>query len=977
MSKINYLGKRKNGTVEAVANRLKVSVADVNDMKDNPIRYIHNTDTGDIDKIDIRNSPLLLREFGVKKINNRLITGGAIKKGIYITKEPIPLNIEVTGKIMGVIQVVWVSSGNGYETTITIDVEKEVLTSIDDVIRRLFNKMFDSHPIVENDVSAGLANMEIAKKRDGERGEIALSFITRNETELSFDRMVLKGKPLNICRIYGENVELNESNNDSCVLQVITKMYKRISPNTIKKYISKDGATTQDMLKFCMEYSITMKIFDISGNIIERYNPKEKSNNHKTPLIGIAYNNHFYPIKNSYLRKVPKIEPTELVLCSKLQDKLIELLKSGEYPNYVGIHNDVICAIQIGSTVYHNNNDYDICLEILTVLGLEKSMTYFINKQNIHKVIEPLFLKSSVDSFFPHSSNEGGYNHVNKEFDETKKTISLDHNKHYSDALRKLKYLIKIDIKTAKHIMNPTKLEEGYFYIASPKYSSILLPKTNFASCDYLQFCKKEGVEFELLEAISCEYKENYYTDMINTLYQKLSNDNFKFVVNCMIGSFEQKASTKSEMKFVKIANQDETKASEGYVRKLDDEYNLIYEVDETPTANIFNKVPIRIQTLCEARKIIYKKIKELKLTPDKIKQIRCDSITFTYTKKITEGKEIGEWKMQDSKPLANDLDDAYDEYQPTFKLDAINSSNKLFADYAGSGKTHYIINELIPKLDDYIVLSPSHASIREYRSKKINCNVIQKYCFSHTVPTEKNIIIDEVGMLDSNSNNILVKSAMMGKNIYSFGDFKQLKPVSSEPCDSPIYLNYMYGHITKLGTNYRNDFTFEYYDSLIGMTKSKDILAEVNKHNSKSYEEAETIITYTNSTRQKYNKKMITKLGIDYAIVKGEKHDSYKIKTPSVGCKIVCHTNELRDKDIYNNFYYTIKSVDDEITITDGVDDIVISEKQLKTFFDFGYCRTLYNIQGESLSSFYFTLEDMNHIDGRALYTLISRLKK
>jgi hypothetical protein len=160
-------------------------------------------------------------------------------------------------------------------------------------------------------------------------------------------------------------------------------------------------------------------------------------------------------------------------------------------------------------------------------------------------------------------------------------------------------------------------------------------------------------------------------------------------------------------------------------------------------------------------------------------------------------------------------------------------------------------------------------------------------------------------------------------------------------------------------------------------MTKSKDILAEVNKHNSKSYEEAETIITYTNATRQKYNKKMVTKLGIDYAIVKSDKHDSYKIKTPTVGCKIVCHTNELRDKDIYNNFYYTIKSVDDEITITDGVDDIVISEKQLKTFFDFGYCRTLYNIQGESLSSFYFTLEDMNHIDGRALYTLISRLKK
>jgi hypothetical protein len=101
MSKINYLGKRKNGTVEAVANRLGVSVADVNDMKANPTRYIINEKTGDISKIDITKSPLLLREFGVKKINNKLITGGEIKKGYTVSKNPIPLDIEITGKIYG------------------------------------------------------------------------------------------------------------------------------------------------------------------------------------------------------------------------------------------------------------------------------------------------------------------------------------------------------------------------------------------------------------------------------------------------------------------------------------------------------------------------------------------------------------------------------------------------------------------------------------------------------------------------------------------------------------------------------------------------------------------------------------------------------------------------------------------------------------------------------------------------------------
>lgn len=982
MSKINYLGKRKNGTVESVANRLKVSTSEIQDLKANPIRYIVNQDTGDISKIDISKSPLLIREFGVKKLNSKLITGGMIKKGFFVSKDPIPLNVEVTGTIYSVVRVTWDSSGGTWEKEHIIEVEKQVLTSIESVIQTIIEQFFELHPGVENDVASGAASIEI-KPLSGNvedasmlrSQKLEMKFIARNETSLLFKDMVLKGSALNLTRIYGEDVDLNKTTKDNCVYQYMAKRYPKIT--TLSKWISKDGATPEQMKEFCIKYKITMKIFNVSGNIVESNYPAIPNQSYPR-LIGIAYNNHFYPIKNLYLHKLPKVEIVNTVFVDKLEPKLTEILKSGEYPSYVGMHNDYITDFQIGDTVYHNNKDYDICLEILTLLGLKSSMTYFINKQNIHKVIEPLFIKTSVDSFFPYNSGEAGYNYVNKEFNKTKSTISLDHNKHFSDALRKLNNLVKIDIKTAKHIMNPTKLEEGYFYIAKPLYSNVLINKTGFYPYDFLKYCKKEGVAFELVEAISCEYKENYYTDMINTLYEKLSNENFKFVVNCMIGAFEKKSDERTEMSWLKIANQDETKTTDKYVKKLDDEYNLIYDVGSKANSIIFNKVPIRVQVLCEARRIIYEKIKELKLKPADIKQIRCDSITFTYKKKIIEGKEIGEWKLQDSKPLSNDLDDAYDPYEPTFKLPAVNETNTIYIDYAGSGKTHYIVNELIPKLNDFIVVSPSHASIREYRSKKINCNVIQKYCFSNTIPTEKNIIVDEIGMLDSQANNIIAKCALMGKNIYSFGDMKQLKPVNGEPCDSPIYLNYIYANINKLGTNYRNNFTFEYYDSLIAMTKTKDILAEINKHNSKSPEEAETIITYTNATRQKFNKKMITKLGIDYDTSYTGIKPEYKIKTPTIGCKIMCNSNLLSEKNIYNNFYYNIKAVEgSDITITDGLDDIVITEKQLKKFFDFGYCRTLYNIQGESITSFYFPVEDIPYIDGRALYTLVSRLKK
>jgi len=91
----------------------------------------------------------------------------------------------------------------------------------------------------------------------------------------------------------------------------------------------------------------------------------------------------------------------------------------------------------------------------------------------------------------------------------------------------------------------------------------------------------------------------------------------------------------------------------------------------------------------------------------------------------------------------------------------------------------------------------------------------------------------------------------------------------------------------------------------------------------------------------------------------------------------LILRQQKPEDKNIYNNFYYTIKDVDeDEIILFDDVDEIKINKKELEDNFELGYCRTLYNIQGESIKSFYFVLDDIRFIDGRALYTLISRLK-
>ena len=92
---------------------------------------------------------------------------------------------------------------------------------------------------------------------------------------------------------------------------------------------------------------------------------------------------------------------------------------------------------------------------------------------------------------------------------------------------------------------------------------------------------------------------------------------------------------------------------------------------------------------------------------------------------------------------------------------------------------------------------------------------------------------------------------------------------------------------------------------------------------------------------------------------------------------KIVCKTNDLYNKNIYNNFYYTvIEKNEDTLIITDDNENFTITIDEFNKYFEAGYCRTLYNIQGESIKSFFYAPEDYKFLDNVRTYTLISRLK-
>ena len=355
---------------------------------------------------------------------------------------------------------------------------------------------------------------------------------------------------------------------------------------------------------------------------------------------------------------------------------------------------------------------------------------------------------------------------------------------------------------------------------------------------------------------------------------------------------------------------------------------------------------------------------KELGLNEGDILGIKTDCI---YLHKKYEnlfqkhlGKGIGDWKTQEynkfgvSVPLKRKVN---------IKMEN-RFDNFLGNQYAGGGKTWTIINKIIPQLNNYIVVSPSHASLIEYRLGGHNCQVIQYYLIKNLIPSEKNIIIDEVGMLDFQMWQLLYKCSLLGKRIIAFGDFKQLLPVKGDKENSgSVFMKYFFKTISNEWINRRNEFTKKYYDSII-YGKGEYALKEAVRHSKKNPFEAEVVIVHRNQTRKKYNELLCKKHGIK--------------EMTDIGARIMCKTNDLKKFNIYNNYDFVVKECDKKIIslLHEKIGLIKIPTELIKDNFDFSYARTIYNLQGATIGSYYFSPEDYEYINPRMAYTIISRLR-
>jgi len=219
---------------------------------------------------------------------------------------------------------------------------------------------------------------------------------------------------------------------------------------------------------------------------------------------------------------------------------------------------------------------------------------------------------------------------------------------------------------------------------------------------------------------------------------------------------------------------------------------------------------------------------------------------------------------------------------------------------------------------------------------------------------------------------NVIHKCILAGKDVYVFGDFKQLLPVmETSPFNNETYLNAVYKTHKQLKKNMRNDFEFTYYDDIISGKISAT--KAVKKHQTKNPFDAEVVICYKNETCNIYNKAILKHKGFE---------DKY-----AIGVSLICKTNKLRNKDVYNNFIITIKDIKKRcvdgkkinIYICDSEGSTIeLTYAEINEFFRPSYARTAYGVQGKSFLSYHYAKEDLKFLkkNSRLAYTIVSRLK-
>lgn len=937
-----------------------------------------NPNNGKMIKLNLADNPLpqLLRHFGVKRISNKKLVA---RKPTIINKNKILLknigpNNFVELDIEYDIQLVWPSPGALEWRTPDSLTYRGYVDEIKDFMERAAEKYAEDAGATLVTFNYKMFNRFDKKQLHWKDGRLA-SNIVYNLTEWA-----------NIC--YYDDLEGN-----NCVRVFLLRHYPKLKPE-ILKLGNNDGVTLREIITFCHKNNIKFRAYDVIGTLKCGTNVVDLD---YTGLSFICYNNHIYPlngpvpVKKKFKKITTKIVPNIMDLLHKfLKKKIIpSSIMIMHVPNDKKLKesNIKVVSFRVNDIKYIENHEYNYCLDILKKFNLESFIYDNINKNSLPSIIEKIYIKANIDSFIPNQKmlKKPGYSYSCDEIDPTRKISQMDPNLCYARALAELTFLAHTDWRTAKltKITNQDhKMIDHFFYRATPTLHSFPMPDRHMYSGEYLKYCRSEGIEFTIDEELEAIPEVNNYGPMFEKMLEFIDYDTFKAMIVRYMGKFAREPSIKGVYEFSGIFNEDFSKRVDGYSIPIE-QMNLKFEKRDVP-ANLTNRKLIDIQLKDQARRIIYEKMKELKLRDSDIVQIKTDSIAFYG--KLPNGlcaKKWGFWKSENKEIVLrpNGYNELSDPSKMTFFQ--VNTKNRkrirnLHNRYAGSGKTTEIIKKIKDEgITDYIILSNSHQSLTKCRYENMNCDVIQKFILGNYIPKENYIFIDEFGCCIRQAHDLLYGMSKMKKNFECYGDFGQLFPYGEkEECDSLHYNQYLFNNVDNIFTNYRNNFSKEYYDKLQNCTSKDNLIKEVNRWSTKNLFEADVILCYRNITKRIYNEMMIDYLGK---------------KWMDVGNKYICKTNKLfqrfainddRDIGIWNHKILALVSFEGDLCKMVSEDNLIylIKKSELKSNFDLAYALNLHQFQGSDTPSFYWTPEDNwifgNNECGRNAYTLISRLK-
>jgi hypothetical protein len=793
------------------------------------------------------------------------------------------------------------------------------------------------------------------------------------------------------------NIRNVSGDNGNCVKNFLLKKF----PN-LERHISKlgddKGVTARELINFCKSHKKSYYLYDINSVLLEK-----DSDELQSYISLILHNDHIYeltsrkPILKAASTQYACVENATKTVLNFMDKKIIPSNLIIDVMNIDKLPKECILACDYKGTSYIQNDEYDRVIKILEkfdIIDSIKTVNPNVKIRHLPKLLENKFIHDSVDSFFPGFNQfvKDKYTYLNQKMRYNENEfVAIDTNFSYLWALHSAEYLLICDMRTCKVEMNPTGTEKNKLYIVKPeKTGGILIPDKNIYCGEIVQKAENNGVKLTKLESFECKTMANIFRPLIDCLlemYEKghITRDELKDCYVRWIGQFESKPNITHSIENVKICLK-EHDTTDGYQVDIGNpDYVLKYQKKRN-NPHVFTRKPIAIQIKDISRMILFDETAELfgeNDPTDYVKQMQCDSIVFKG--KLPKGldpNKFGAWKEDTNfshiKTLpswSNDKNISFYTSQVSERREMCAKKGKisliyraLYDCYAGVGKTHFAINQIVKKLDkaelDYHIFTPSHESKIEYMKNGYPCTVIQDFDFGKHIPQYDVAIFDECGAISDKGWEFIYRCNLLEMNYICLGDFKQLLPFGSNvQFDNPPFMHYMFNRFEILDQNMRNDFEISFYDDIIcGCINHIEV---VKKYSTKKYYEADTIVCYRKKIAEKYNKQMLKKL----------KLEPYTSKV-----KYMCATNKY--EEFYNHERVTVvEKMKDGITVkvnnTHIPTTIIIPKKEFDKNFKLAYAINIHQLQGSTVASYYYAPEDYRYIsNGRVAYVIVSRIK-